>query len=68
MKGNERDRLKGPPSPTPKNVSDSTPHASEWDYIPKSTATVERTFSALKRIKTYVRNTTGQSGLAGPHG
>lgn len=29
--------------------------------IPVSTASVERTFSALKRIKTYSRNTTGQA-------
>lgn len=28
--------------------------------LPVSTATPERTFSSLKRIKTYLRNTTGQ--------
>jgi hypothetical protein len=32
--------------------------------IPVSTASVERTFSALKRIKTYSRNTTGQARLS----
>lgn len=32
--------------------------------IPMSTASVERTFSALKRIKTYARNTTGQARLS----
>ncbi|CAK6980566.1 ZMYM1 protein%2C partial [Scomber scombrus] len=32
--------------------------------IPVSTASVERTFSALKRIKTYARNTTGQARLS----
>ncbi|KAK0148962.1 Zinc finger MYM-type protein 1 [Merluccius polli] len=32
--------------------------------IPVSTASVERTFSALKRIKTYSRNTTGQTRLS----
>lgn len=32
--------------------------------IPVSTASVERSFSALKRIKTYSRNTTGQSRLS----
>ena len=32
--------------------------------IPVSTASVERTFSALKRIKTYARNTTGQTRLS----
>lgn len=38
--------------------------ASDCDYIPISTATVDWTFSALQRIKTYARNTTGQSRLA----
>ena len=32
--------------------------------IPVSTASVERSFSALKRIKTYSRNTTGQARLS----
>lgn len=32
--------------------------------IPVSTASVERTFSALKRIKTYTRNSTGQARLS----
>ncbi|KAG2460693.1 ZMYM1 protein, partial [Polypterus senegalus] len=32
--------------------------------IPVYTASVERTFSALKRIKTYARNTTGQVRLS----
>ncbi len=32
--------------------------------IPVSTASVERTFSALKRIKTYTRNRTGQARLS----
>ena len=32
--------------------------------IPVTTSSVERTFSALKRIKTYSRNTTGQSRLS----
>lgn len=32
--------------------------------IPASSASVERTFSALKRIKTYVRNSTGQERLS----
>ena len=32
--------------------------------IPVSTASVERTFSVLKRIKTYSRNTTGQTRLS----
>ena len=32
--------------------------------IPVSTASVERSFSALKRIKTYARNTTGQTRLS----
>lgn len=31
---------------------------------PVSTASVERTFSALKRIKTYARNTSGQAQLS----
>lgn len=33
--------------------------------IPVSTATVERSFSTLKRIKTYLRNTASQSRLNG---
>jgi hypothetical protein len=32
--------------------------------IPVSTASVEQTFSALKRIKTYARNTTRQARLS----
>ncbi|XP_055017683.1 zinc finger MYM-type protein 1-like [Boleophthalmus pectinirostris] len=32
--------------------------------IPVSTASVERSFSTLKRIKTYARNTTGQKRLS----
>ena len=32
--------------------------------IPVSTASVERSFSALKRIKTYARNRTGQKRLS----
>ena len=32
--------------------------------IPVSTASVERSFSALKRIKTYSRNATGQTRLS----
>ncbi|XP_036373212.1 uncharacterized protein si:ch211-89o9.6 isoform X3 [Megalops cyprinoides] len=32
--------------------------------IPVTTASVERAFSALRRIKTYVRNTTGRSQLS----
>lgn len=30
-----------------------------------STATVERSFSTLKRLKTYLRNSTGQTRLTG---
>lgn len=33
--------------------------------LPVSTATPERSFSSLKRIKTYLRNTTGQGRLNG---
>ncbi|CAI6370249.1 unnamed protein product [Macrosiphum euphorbiae] len=33
--------------------------------LPVSTATPERTFSTLKRVKTYLRNTTGQNRLNG---
>lgn len=33
--------------------------------LPVSTATPERTFSSLKRIKTYLRNTTAQVRLNG---
>lgn len=33
--------------------------------LPVSTATPERSFSSLKRIKTYLRNATGQSRLNG---
>lgn len=33
--------------------------------IPKSTATPERTFSSLKRFKTYLRNSTGETRLNG---
>lgn len=33
--------------------------------IPVSTATPERTFSSLKRIKTYLRNRIGQQRLTG---
>ena len=32
--------------------------------VPVSTASVERTFSVLKRIKTYARNMTGQARLS----
>lgn len=32
--------------------------------IPVTTTSVERTFYALKKIKTYARNTTGQSPLS----
>ena len=32
--------------------------------IPVSTTSVERTFSALKRIKTHTRNSTGQARLS----
>jgi len=34
-------------------------------YLPVSTATAERTFSTLKRLKTYSRNATGQDRLTG---
>ena len=33
--------------------------------LPVSTATAERTFSTLKRLKTYWRNATGQDRLTG---
>ena len=33
--------------------------------IPSTTASVERSFSALKRIKTYQRNTTGENQISG---
>ena len=33
--------------------------------IPSTTASVERFFSALKRIKTYQRNTTGKNQISG---
>lgn len=33
--------------------------------IPMSTATPERTFSSLKRLKTYLRNSTGETRLNG---
>ncbi|ROL45241.1 Zinc finger MYM-type protein 1 [Anabarilius grahami] len=33
--------------------------------VPSTTASVERTFSALKRIKTFQRNATGQRRLSG---
>jgi len=33
--------------------------------LPVTTATSERSFSTLKRLKTYLRNTTGQSRLNG---
>ena len=33
--------------------------------IPFTTASVERSFSALKRIKTYQRNTTGENRISG---
>jgi hypothetical protein len=33
--------------------------------LPVSIATPERSFSCLKRIKTYLRNTTGQERLNG---
>jgi len=33
--------------------------------LPVSTATAERTFSTLRRIKTYLRNTTGEDRLTG---
>jgi hypothetical protein len=33
--------------------------------LPVSIATTERSFSCLKRIKTYLRNTTGQDRLNG---
>lgn len=33
--------------------------------LPVTTASVERTFSTLKRLKTYLRNTTGQVRLTG---
>jgi hypothetical protein len=33
--------------------------------LPVSTATAERTFSTLKRLKTYLRNATGQDRLTG---
>lgn len=38
--------------------------ASLFATIPVSTASVERSFSALKRIKTYCRNTVGQDRLS----
>lgn len=33
--------------------------------IPVTTASAERSFSTLKRIKTYLRNTTGENRLNG---
>lgn len=33
--------------------------------LPVSTASAERSFSTLKRLKTYLRNTTGQERLTG---
>ena len=33
--------------------------------IPSTTASVERFFSALKRIKTYLRNITGENRISG---
>lgn len=33
--------------------------------LPVSTATAERTFSSLRRIKTYLRSTTSESRLLG---
>lgn len=33
--------------------------------LPVTTATVERTFSSLRRLKTYLRNTTSESRLNG---
>jgi len=33
--------------------------------LPVSTATPERTFSTLKRVKTFLRNSTGQERLTG---
>ena len=33
--------------------------------IPSTTALVERSFSALKRIKTYQRNATGENRISG---
>ncbi|XP_025192154.1 52 kDa repressor of the inhibitor of the protein kinase-like [Melanaphis sacchari] len=33
--------------------------------LPVSTATAERTFSTLRRLKTYLRNTTGEDRLTG---
>jgi len=33
--------------------------------LPVSTATAERTFSTLKRLKTFLRNATGQDRLTG---
>ena len=33
--------------------------------IPANTCSCERSFSSLKRIKTYLRNTTGQDRLSG---
>ncbi|KAF0728332.1 52 kDa repressor of the inhibitor of the protein kinase-like, partial [Aphis craccivora] len=33
--------------------------------LPLSTATAERTFSTLRRLKTYLRNTTGEDRLTG---
>ena len=33
--------------------------------ISSTTASVERSFSALKRIKTYQRNTTGENRISG---
>lgn len=32
--------------------------------LPVTSASAERSFSALKRIKTYIRNTTGQARLS----
>ena len=41
------------------------PSQSLGDTIPVSTATPERTFLTLKRLKTYLRNTTGQERSTG---
>lgn len=51
-----------------KGLSDNMPHLHALTClmvtIPVSTASVERSFSALKRIKPYSRNTTGQTRLS----
>ena len=61
----------------PSNVSELIKYCIESDYpniyklltivatLPITTASVERSFSTLRRIKTYLRNTTGENRLNG---